>query len=103
MASRAADVLIVTKFRFCGGFVADLLDYQCRVAGDAEEALELFRQLRPALVVSDRRMPDLSRFAKEVAYDAAAGARQLRRLKPGAGHPLSRFGFRPIEHIPCGR
>ena len=63
MANSAPDVLIVAKFRFFGDFVADLLNsagYECRVAGDADEALEMFRQLRPALVVSDRIMPGMN-------------------------------------------
>ena len=63
MANSAADVLIVGKFRVFSDFVADLLGsagYECRVAGDADEALEMFRQLRPALVVSDRIMPGMN-------------------------------------------
>jgi DNA-binding NtrC family response regulator len=57
------DVLIVSKLRSVGDLVADVLGsagYRCRMAGDAEEALEIFRQQRPALVVSDLRMPSMS-------------------------------------------
>jgi DNA-binding NtrC family response regulator len=63
MSPPPRDVLIVAKFGCVGQLVDDIFNgagYRCRVAGDAGEALEMFRQSRPALVVSDLRMPGMS-------------------------------------------
>lgn len=67
-------VLIVAKFRDVRAVLRDVFsiaDYRCLVARDAGEALELFRQSRPALVVSDLKMPAMS----------VSGVELLRRVR----------------------
>jgi len=53
-------VLIVAKFRDQSELMRDVLGpagYGCLLASDTYEALQLFRQLRPALVLSDLGRP----------------------------------------------
>jgi CheY-like chemotaxis protein len=56
-------VLIVGKFRDDRELVRDVLSaagYGCLVAGETYEALKLFRELRPALVLSDLGRPGMT-------------------------------------------
>lgn len=71
-------VLVVGKFRDHRELARDILsdaDYGCLLARDTHEALELFRNVRPALVLSDLGRPGTSVHGVELL-------KQLKRADP---------------------
>jgi DNA-binding NtrC family response regulator len=77
---RDRTVLVVSKYPYSGSVIRDIFiaaGFGCLSAETAQEGLRLFRQSRPALIVSDLRMPFMSMSGVDLL-------RQVRQEDPDA-------------------
>jgi predicted Zn finger-like uncharacterized protein len=65
VAAESRSIVVVDDARFFLEVIADILaplDYQLQLAGTGEDGLKLIRQVKPALVILDLKLPGMNGF-----------------------------------------